>query len=76
MKGFCAEELNVSEETEGEGATEFVDTEGGGFDEGTGATNVSKDCQDLQEQVITLKLIPRCIDMGNAVYSNPDTPVY
>ena len=50
MKGFCAEELNVTEE-EGEGATEFVDTEGGGFDEGTGATNVSKDCQDLQEQV-------------------------
>lgn len=53
VKGFCAEELDVSEETEGEGATEFVDTEGGGFDEGTGATNVSKDCQDLQEQVIT-----------------------
>lgn len=50
LKGFCAEELNV-EEAEGEGATEFVDTEGGGFDEGTGTTNVSKDCQDLQEQV-------------------------
>jgi len=45
--------LNVSEE-EGEEATEFVDTEGGGFDEGAGTTNVSKDCQDLQEQVNTV----------------------
>ena len=43
--------MNVSEEVGGEDATEFVDTEGGGFDEGTGTSNVSKDCQDLQEQV-------------------------
>ncbi|XP_065904261.1 midasin-like isoform X2 [Dysidea avara] len=49
-KGFCAEDLNVTE-CEGEGATEFVDVEGGGFDEGTGTTNVSKDCQDLKDQL-------------------------
>ena len=42
---------------EGEGATEFVDAEGGGFDEGTGATNVSKDCEDLQEQVTMTELL-------------------
>jgi len=52
VKGFCAEDLNVTE-CDGEGATEFVDIEGGGFDEGTGATNVSKDCQDLKDQVTT-----------------------
>ena len=34
-----------------EGATEFVDIEGGGFDEGQGSENVSKDNEDLKEQV-------------------------
>jgi len=47
--------LNVTE-CEGEGATEFVDVEGGGFDEGTGTTNVSKDCQDLKDQVTHYKI--------------------
>ena len=52
--------MNASEEAQGEGATEFVDTEGGGFDEGTGTTNVSKDCQDLQEQVTITTMCPLC----------------
>ena len=34
-----------------EGATEFVNIEGGGFDEGQGSENVSKDNEDLKEQV-------------------------
>ena len=56
LKGFCAEDLNVTE-CEGEGATEFVDVEGGGFDEGTGTTNVSKDCQDLKDQVTSCLVV-------------------
>ena len=39
---------------EGEGATEFVDIEGGGFDEGQGSENVSKNNEDLKEQVRSL----------------------
>ena len=34
-----------------EGSTEFTDVEGGGFDEGEGAQNVSKGNEDLKEQV-------------------------
>ena len=41
-------------EDHGEGATEFVDIEGGGFDEGQGNENVSKDNEDLKEQVSSL----------------------
>lgn len=39
---------------EGEGTTEFVDIEGGGFDEGQGSENISKDNEDLKEQVSLL----------------------
>jgi midasin len=34
-----------------EGSTEFTDVEGGGFDEGEGAQNVSKGNEDLKEQL-------------------------
>ena len=46
------------ESSEGqEGATEFVDMEAEGFDEGQGTENVSKDNQDLKELVRCYKYV-------------------
>ena len=41
VQGVCA--LGEVELVDGEGATEFVEAEGGGFDEGQGAKNVSSE---------------------------------
>ena len=48
-QGFCLP-AEYSDEAGGEGATDFVDVEGGGFGEGEGAKDVSEQIES-QEQV-------------------------
>ena len=49
MQGFCLP-AEYSDEAEGEGATDFVDIEGGGIGDGEGAKDVSEQIES-EDQV-------------------------
>ena len=58
LQGICVPP--EIEHVEGEGATEFVDAEGGGFDEGQGAKNVSDEV-DASNLVSTLNVFTHAL---------------